>query len=319
MPKAKRDPVRLKVMILVSLIAIIIIAAFGFFSNRSMTQTIYQRGRAQLEARLKDGTMELRIWLAGKAQSLLSYADIFEHQDYPMAARLFLDAAVRRGERDPEIYSLYFGPKDAPSEGGIWLDSSGWEPPAEYDWTKRDWYTQAVQANRLVYSEPYVDADTGQLVFTISFPVYRGRDFVGVIGADIFMTTVVRLVSSLRPTGSSRTYLVNEDFLFVTHENFDRIMVDTFYEGSGLPIDDTYFTDQAVQVAFLSQYYMVSMRIPELNWRLVSWGDVDDVISDVRRTRLVIVSFAGGVLLVSLLVAFILLLFYTAPPADEEK
>jgi len=299
--------ITLKIMLLVSLSAVLIALAFSLFTSNSVTRTVYQRGEAELTLRLQEGALDFRVWLTSKADSLLAYTDIFSHPNYEAAAMLFLAATGQRGQRDPEIYSIYFGPAQNRNSGGVFLDSSGWEPGPEYDWTSREWFTEAVSKAGLVYSEPYIDADTGELVFSISFPVYKDTQLLGVAGADIFMTTIVNLISELRPTPSARTYMVNQDDLYITHEDLGKILEADFFEETGIVTNKTGIRENSHSTSFLTDQnrYLATLLIPELSWHLFAYGNLDDIIGDLQQSRLLLVGFAALVTFLSILIAFI--------------
>lgn len=102
------------------------------------------------------------------------------------------------------------------------IDSAIWTPGSDYDPTSRDWYTGAKQAPNSVYiSEPYVDADTGKMLITISklFKTPEGRE--GVIASDIKVDFIVDFISNIAFEDGSYAFLVESNGNIITHRNSD--------------------------------------------------------------------------------------------------
>ena len=52
-----------------------------------------------------------------------------------------------------------------------------WDIPDDYNPTQRTWYQQAIQTDQVIFTDPYVDAMTGELVITIAKAIkIQGRD-----------------------------------------------------------------------------------------------------------------------------------------------
>lgn len=96
-------------------------------------------------------------------------------------------------------------------EDGRLLSGSGWVPDEDYDGRTRDWYTAAAKnKGGFVFSDPYVDADTGELVVTIS-KYFQYDRLEGVAAYDVLVGSLLAGIDSLATE-------TNEDggYLFVT-------------------------------------------------------------------------------------------------------
>ena len=56
--------------------------------------------------------------------------------------------------------------------------------PEGYDCTKRDWYQEAKEQKKTIYTVPYMDASTGEMIITIATPCYKNEKLVGVYACD---------------------------------------------------------------------------------------------------------------------------------------
>ncbi len=61
----------------------------------------------------------------------------------------------------------------------------------------------------VVYSAPYLDADSGKIVITMSQKVIYGGKVVGVLAGDIFFDTLVKLVNEQQLPKDSYCFLLD--------------------------------------------------------------------------------------------------------------
>lgn len=88
----------------------------------------------------------------------------------------------------------------------------------DLDPTTRDWWVQAVEADGLIYTEPYVDFATGQMIVSIAEPLeIEGEQ--AVILADITIDKLIDISKNISNDDSVDTFLVTADGSVITHEN----------------------------------------------------------------------------------------------------
>jgi len=78
-----------------------------------------------------------------------------------------------------------------------------------YDARTRDWYKQAVSANgAIIFTNPYKDALTNDMVITVAKAVYTNNKLTGVIGFDVTLKKLNEIVGTAKigETGSTSVY-----------------------------------------------------------------------------------------------------------------
>ena len=101
--------------------------------------------------------------------------------------------------------------------GGEYLDGLNWVPDDDYVPTERDWYRQAVSAGGdTIIVPPYVDAQTGQVVITITRMLSNGEDVVAV---DLTMEYIQELSTSLNVRDKGYGFIFDSDGLIIAHED----------------------------------------------------------------------------------------------------
>ena len=82
--------------------------------------------------------------------------------------------------QNPSYLSIYLGTPD-----NRMINGSGWIPPEGFDVRVRPWYQRAVREDKLVFTEPYLNASDDNWVITVAKPVYsRDGKHLGVIAID---------------------------------------------------------------------------------------------------------------------------------------
>lgn len=108
-------------------------------------------------------------------------------------------------------------------DASVLIDSDLWISAEDYDVTTRDWY-QAVTDRGLIITEPYEDADTGNLVVTISTPVYNGSEILGVTAVDFSLDTLNNTVGSFKLGKTGYVMLIAPSGLVLSHQDPNMVM-----------------------------------------------------------------------------------------------
>lgn len=88
----------------------------------------------------------------------------------------------------------------------------------DLDPTTRSWWTDAVEKGDLIYTEPYVDFATGQMIVSIAAP-FTMSGGQAVVLADITIDSLIEMVQNAGTDESVQTFLLAEDNSVITHEN----------------------------------------------------------------------------------------------------
>ncbi|MDD3168765.1 MAG: cache domain-containing protein, partial [Eubacteriales bacterium] len=134
------------------------------------------------------------------------------NQAYYDDTRISAMLANKLSKTDGQVLDYYIGFYDKHL-----LSGTGWEPDAEYDCTRRDWFLQAINRGGTVITLPYVDSDSKKMVVTLSEPLTMDNQVVGVLAVDITVDYLVKLVNSIRLSEGSYAFLIDNEKKFMTH------------------------------------------------------------------------------------------------------
>lgn len=235
------------IMVAVSLTLVVGVSATIVISNKTKGMA-----EAQTDAVIKG----VDDWFDTQISQIDVIANALAHEDYVGKrideAEAFMAEVIKE---NPAAYAYYFG---LPDDRCVFSD--GWEAPADYKATERDWYPDAFKNPDKPFVAPaYVDADTGRIVVTIAKAIVQNGKPVGVFAADFFIDDLTAMTSALS-TRSSFAILLDGDGTVLTHkdekllptadENGD--MVASSY--SDLKIKDKYFKPSKRTTGFVGGY-----------------------------------------------------------------
>jgi len=219
---------------------------------------------------------------------------------------------IDMNERLPDSLDIYFSNNNVWNQsGGLFVSASGWMPEDNWDNTARPWFTDAEKKEGgIAYSEPYVDADTGSVIVTLSKTVFGGMApgtaDIGVIAKDITVNNLGELTNLMKNYEGQEIYIINSKGLFITHDDIKAVMKNDFfkeknleqYRESILGGSDTFKMDK--------HFFIYSSFIPHADWFIVSTIPASVVFS---RANLFIIRLVVFSILMILCVAVISIIF----------
>jgi len=107
-----------------------------------------------------------------------------------------------------------------------------------YNYFLWDWYRIPKEIRRAVWSEPYYDRGGGDIVMaTYSVPFYKTvageKRFMGIVTADIGLSWLQQIVSSIKIADSGYGFLISGKGTFLTHPQPELIMKQTLFDVAG--------------------------------------------------------------------------------------
>lgn len=204
-------------------------------------------------------------------------------------------------EKDIHSYSPYFyrdGSKIKYSDLGT--DS--------YNYFNWDWYKVPKKLGHSVWSEPYYDTGGGEtLMVTYSVPFYReesGKNkFTGVVTADLSLSWLDQMVSSLKMGKTGYGFLVSKEGKLITHPDKSLVMKESVLnmsaakKGSALHVVGKAMTQGKIGFVLTTdpttgkKVWIAYAPVPTTGWSLAavfSQGELMEDLYNLNRVVLVI-------------------------------
>ncbi|WP_018922392.1 methyl-accepting chemotaxis protein [Salsuginibacillus kocurii] len=198
----------------------------------------------------------------------------------------------------------YFGPY-VYKEGDDALYTDMYEDPS-YDFHAWEWYEAGMNAaeGEAVWTEPYEDEETGITMVTTSYPIATADgENVGVVTADIDLSTLQNHISALNINGEGEAFLIADSGQFIAHADEERVMEDTVADQFGKEVESEFTEGEMLTVHDDESQLLYIDEIPTTGWTLGISVPEDTYLTPLHRllTQLIIV----GTVLLSIAVIII--------------
>ena len=196
----------------------VVTAAFALFTAYNDYQ---QRNaiRANLESYLAEmGAItadNIQNWLNGRILLIESAAQaVADDGD----AQRVLSMFERQAFAQSFLFSYY-----GSAEGQYLMRPEDDALPADYDPRTRPWYKDALTAGGSTLTEPYADAGVGGLVMTLATPVRSNGRNLGVVGGDLALDTLVKIINAPDFGGMGHAFLLSADGKVLVHSDPSKV------------------------------------------------------------------------------------------------
>ncbi len=199
-----------KLLASVGVLLILVIAVYAVISDIRLKQTTQTYANALIDDAVAQSTASIADWLNTRLATTEAVAAALASVRMDLQARAILQAAtVGVGFKD-----VYVG-KD---NGNMLMrnDETEGTLPEDYDPRTRPWFRLAKNLGRASFTEPYLDAGTGEVIISSLAPAPSGA-YAGVVGGDITLDSVARLLATVNLADTGYATLIAEDGTILFH------------------------------------------------------------------------------------------------------
>lgn len=178
------------------------------------------------------------------------------------------------------------------------------ELPAGFDPTSRPWYQKAKQKpDEVIWTEPYIDAASGEPIVTLAKAVTQGNRVIGVIGIDMSLGTIAKIVNEQKVGYNGYPFLFDQNAFAIVHPKYqgkdmsDNEVVKRLYTKEV----DSFEYEQDNEKRLM--YYTT---IPELGWKVGAVYKEKDLlaVSNSIQQKMLVISIIA--IAISLIAAYLL-------------
>ncbi len=205
--------------ILVIIIPLTVLGSLSYRSTARLVHTNYEASNLELVKQVETG-VEYYMDSYETAAHLLANMETTKSIYENLTSKKFMLAGFERYmEQHSEVIAVYMGTEKKDMIDPTWPDV-----PSDYDPTSRPWYIAAKEAGETTWTDPYVDAETGDVVITVSSPVYsKSQKLSGVVGIDISIHTLADKLNTIQIGQAGYPVLIGADMTTLTHKSADMI------------------------------------------------------------------------------------------------
>lgn len=303
-PKVKRSIGKMLLTILLPVIAIGILGIIIFISYKAraiITEVSLMDLQAEGQYNSQKLGSDIQLLTAKDGQ----YCDTLETVYFEDHAAMLKYVEPSASYNAVENTGIYVGfSDDSYFFANHQIQPDGWRP------TERGWYATGIDQETFVCTEPYIDANNGQLCVTFVRNVNCANGEFGVAAIDVYLTTLQEEVAALTPMKTGGSMVIDGDYII---SYFDPALNGTLISESGSKyLEDVkaYVESGTTTPVIINQdstntdYYVCAASIPGTTWTLISSVSVDDVMSEAN--NFMIVSLIAMLALIIIIISIIL-------------
>lgn len=203
-----------KILLAASGVVVLAFALFTLYNDYLQRNTIKQNIESSVQQAGNLTASSVQNWLSGRILVLESLAQNVAHQgsqaDFP-------------GLVDQPAFTSNFQFTYVGQANGVFTQRPDAKMPDDYDPRERPWYKQGVIAGKTMLTPPYMAA-VGGLIVTIAMPVKKDGQLLGVVGGDLSLDSLVKIINSVDSGGLGYAFLVSGDGQVIVSPEKDQVM-----------------------------------------------------------------------------------------------
>lgn len=100
---------------------------------------------------------------------------------------------------------------------GSWVGNDPAWSPNNYDPRKRMWFKEAKKQRKQLFTTPYADAASGEIMISFSAPLFSDDRFYGAIFTDVSLKKLADISNSAKMFDAGYAFIVSSDGNFIAH------------------------------------------------------------------------------------------------------
>ncbi|PAB57250.1 methyl-accepting chemotaxis protein [Anaeromicrobium sediminis] len=201
-------------------------------------------------------------------------------------------------ENDENIVSIYMGTKD----GDMYLypadDLTGYDPRT------RGWYQDALKnKDFVIWTEPYIDATTDEIVITPAKAVEYNGELVGVIGIDLEINRLAKELSKKTIGKDGYVYITDKNGIMISHRNGEIVGTDEatkWASWNSIQNNDSDFIDYEEDG---QKNFATFETVERTKWKIVGVLSEKELLDSTNGIKMFMVYIGIGTLLVCIFIS----------------
>lgn len=166
--------------------------------------------------------------------------------------------------------------------GETLANDPNWTPPSGYDPRVRAWYKDAKAKNGFIFTAPYSDADTGEILISAAAPLKSNGRFSGVLFTDLSLKGLADISNSAEFFGAGFAFVVSNNGDFIAHP-------DSKYNGKPMSnaFDSNLQLTEGTQEAYIdgTKNLIIFSKLKGVDWYIGVALNEDIIFAPVNKLR----------------------------------
>ncbi|MGB6327563.1 MAG: methyl-accepting chemotaxis protein [Halarcobacter sp.] len=296
----KLSSIKAKLLILLFISISCSFLILGFYNTSSKYKSEHNLVKSDQLALSKQTSKFINDYLESKMQVVSSVVQMIKNENLTIENKVLIDQLML-GKKSGNFASMYLGLED---NGDLIKFDGSFKSIAtmKYDARLRPWFKKSKATNKEGVTSPFVDNTTKRLVITVFAPYHVDGKLVGVVGANIFLDTVVKEILNLKLGETGLAYLLSDEGKFLIHKDKKLLKKESKLFKKVKSEENDKFSD--VEDNGVSKLVSYS-KVPFSSWYLVVEIEKDTIFKEIKKDI-----YKEILLFVALLVAILALIFF---------
>lgn len=202
--------IRTKFSIASGVVVFIVISLLSFSSYILISNTLEEKTKAYVEDNSLLLAQSISHWLSGKAVQIGLLKNNIEDD--------FSAEKFQSNLEFPNLKSdflLMFGTLS--NERGLRSNDPNRKNPDDIDFKQRPWYKLGQSNQDVIFTEPYTDAATKELLLSVVAPIRINNELKGVIGGDLSLDSISKSVNTINFNDTGLAFITDSQGTIITH------------------------------------------------------------------------------------------------------
>ncbi|SQH77987.1 putative methyl-accepting chemotaxis protein [Shewanella benthica] len=221
-----------KIVIAASFILMLSLACLSGYQYFQVKQQIYQQVTVSVDELASSMSHNIEAVMAEK-KSITEYAASLLGTD--LSDEHFLEVL------DQPIIKQHFILAGMGLENGHFVGNDpSWNPGSSYDPRQRTWYQEVKKRGGFVFTAPYADASSGEILVSAAMPLSENGEFKGALFTDISLKSLADISNRANLFGAGYAFIVGKQGEFVAYPDSSK---------NGRPMSQVFGSQLDVSVA----------------------------------------------------------------------
>jgi len=274
----------------------------GYYNASNEYESEYNLIKNEQLALSKDTSKFINGYLESKIKVVSSVASMIKNENLNIENKVLVDQLML-GKQAGDFASMYLGLED---NGDLIKFDGVLKSIAtmNYDARIRPWYKKALKIKSAGVSEPFVDNTTKQLVITVFAPYEKNGKLIGVVGANIFLDTIVKEILNLKLGDGGFAYLLSNDGKILIHKDNKLLKKESFLFKSVRTKENDRFAEAGENK---NKKLIAYSKVAIPSWYLVLELEKDTIFEEIKKGILkqVFIYVALSIIILALIYFFL--------------
>jgi methyl-accepting chemotaxis protein len=199
-----------KFSVVSGIVVFIVITILSLSTYLLVENTLKEKTQAYVEDNAFLLSQGISNWLAGKRAQIGLVKSNIEDQYSVDAFQHGLEIATLKND-----FLLMFG--TLADETVLRSNNPNRKDPDNVDFRQRAWFKQGQNGSGVMFTQPYVDAATKELLLSVVAPINDNRVFRGVIGGDLSLDKIAKSVNTINFNNTGLTFISDKQGNIISH------------------------------------------------------------------------------------------------------